>query len=134
MGGSYTNVASVSMVEKLNLACDKYPKPYRLQWLNDCGEVTVTRQVKVPFSIGWYKDEATCDVVPMQVGHLLLGRPWQFDRKALHDGYNSRYSFSHDGRKVVLSLLSPQEVYEDQKKIRERERERVASGQGKKRE
>jgi hypothetical protein len=26
-----TNVASVSMVEKLNLACEKHPKPYRLQ-------------------------------------------------------------------------------------------------------
>jgi hypothetical protein len=59
-------------VAKLNLACDKHPKPYRSQWLNDCGEVKATRLVSVPFSIGWYKDEVTCDVVPMRAGHLLL--------------------------------------------------------------
>jgi hypothetical protein len=88
--------------------------------LKECSEVKVARQVRVPFFIRRCKDEAICDVVPMQAGHLLLGRPWQFERKILHDGYNNRYSFSHDGRKVVLAPLSPQEVYEDQKKILER--------------
>ena len=41
----------------------------------------VNRQVLVSFSIGRYKDEVLCDVVPMHVGHILLGKPWQFDRK-----------------------------------------------------
>jgi len=52
-GGSCTNAASVTMVEKLGLACLKHPNPYKLQWFNDTGEVRVTKQVKVPFSIGW---------------------------------------------------------------------------------
>ncbi|XP_065633623.1 uncharacterized protein LOC136069243 [Quercus suber] len=38
-GGSYTNVASTTLVEKLNLPTLKDPRPYKLQWLNDCGEV-----------------------------------------------------------------------------------------------
>ncbi|KAF7823823.1 Transposon Ty3-G Gag-Pol polyprotein [Senna tora] len=29
-----------------------------------------------------YCDEILCDVVPMHVGHILLGRPWELDRKA----------------------------------------------------
>jgi hypothetical protein len=33
----------------------------------------------VDFQIGPYKDTVECDVVPMTVCHLLLGRPWQFD-------------------------------------------------------
>uniref|UniRef100_A0A2N9GKP4 Retrotransposon gag domain-containing protein n=1 Tax=Fagus sylvatica TaxID=28930 RepID=A0A2N9GKP4_FAGSY len=37
-----------------------------------------------------YKDEVLCDVVPMHAGHILLGRPWQFDRKATHDGFKNR--------------------------------------------
>ncbi|KAH9658315.1 Endonuclease [Citrus sinensis] len=51
----------------------------KLQWLNDCGEVKVNKQVLVSFSIGRYKDEVLCDVVPMHTGRILLGRPWQYD-------------------------------------------------------
>ena len=63
------------LVSKLNLCTAKHAKPYRLQWLNDSGEVKVTKQVVVPFSIGKYVDEVLCDVVPMQASHILLGRP-----------------------------------------------------------
>ncbi|XP_048235646.1 uncharacterized protein LOC125371163 [Ricinus communis] len=67
------------------------------------------------------QDEALCDVVPMHVGHILLGRPWEFDTRAFHDGFLNRYSFVKDGRKVTLTPLSPKEVYDDQCKL-ERER------------
>ncbi|KAL3575142.1 hypothetical protein D5086_023243 [Populus alba] len=40
----------------------KHAKPYRLQWLNDSGEVKVNKQVVVPFSIGKYVDEVLCDM------------------------------------------------------------------------
>jgi len=30
--------------------------------------------MKVQFSIGKYKDEVLCDVVPMEASHILLGR------------------------------------------------------------
>ena len=46
--------------------------------LEDSGEVT--KQVVVPFSIGKYVDQVLCDVVPMQASHILLERPWQYDR------------------------------------------------------
>ena len=75
-GGSCTNVASTSMVEKLGMQTSKHPRPYKLQLLNDSGEVRVNKQVLIPFSIGKHKDEVLCDVVPMQVEHL-LGRPSQ---------------------------------------------------------
>ncbi|XP_062083589.1 uncharacterized protein LOC133789956, partial [Humulus lupulus] len=84
-GGSCTNVASASMVAKLGLTTLRHPCPYKLQWLNDSGEVRVTKQVLVSFRIGKYEDEVLCDVVPMQAGHLLLGRPWQFDRREFED-------------------------------------------------
>ena len=63
MGGSCTNVASTTLVEKLNLPTLKHPRLYKLQWLNDCGEVKVNKQVLVSFSIGKYKDEVLCDVL-----------------------------------------------------------------------
>ena len=50
----------------------------------------MNKQVLVSFSIGKYEDEVLCDVVPMQAGHLLLGRPWQFDRKVKHNGFTNK--------------------------------------------
>ena len=79
-GGSCTNVVSSFMVSRLGLATKPYPKPYRLQWLNDSNEVKVTQQALISFSIGKYHDEVLCDVVPMHAGDILLGRPWQYDR------------------------------------------------------
>uniref|UniRef100_A0A1J3EL11 CCHC-type domain-containing protein n=1 Tax=Noccaea caerulescens TaxID=107243 RepID=A0A1J3EL11_NOCCA len=113
-GGSCTNVASEAMVEKLGLPTTKHPKPYQLQWLNETGEMAVKNQVVVPLSIGNYKDEVLCDILPMDAGHIILERPWQSDRRVIHDGFTNRYTLLHEGRKTTLIPLSPQEVYEDQ--------------------
>ena len=112
-GGSCTNGASTTLVEKLNLPTLKHPRPYKLQWLNDCGEVKVNKQVLVSFSIGRYKEEVLCDVVPTHAGHILLDRPWQFDRKVNHDGFKNMHSFVKDNKTVTLVLLTPRQVYED---------------------
>ena len=64
--GSSCNCCSARMVEK----------PYKLQWLNENGELSVDKQVEIKFSIGNYKDKVLCDVVPMEACHILLGRPW----------------------------------------------------------
>ncbi|RDX92936.1 hypothetical protein CR513_24871, partial [Mucuna pruriens] len=50
-GGSCVNIASLRLVEKLNL--------YTL--------------VSVAFTLGKYSDEVLCDVVPMEATHILLG-------------------------------------------------------------
>jgi hypothetical protein len=64
-GKSCVNVYSTTLVSQLNLYIVKHAKPYRLQWLNDSGEVKVTKEVVVPFFIGKYIDEVLCDVVPI---------------------------------------------------------------------
>ncbi|KAF7834900.1 putative gag-pol polyprotein [Senna tora] len=114
--GSVTNVASTLLVDKLDLPTMKHPKPYKLQWLNDSAEAKVTKQVLISFSIGNYHTEVLCDVVPMLAGHLLLGRPWQFDSRAHHDCYKNCYSVPFNGKIIVLKPLGPREAYEDRTK------------------
>jgi hypothetical protein len=46
----------------------------------------VTKQVHIPCSIKNYHDEVFCDVAPMSTIHLLLGRPWQFDKDVTYNG------------------------------------------------
>uniref|UniRef100_A0A2N9J984 CCHC-type domain-containing protein n=1 Tax=Fagus sylvatica TaxID=28930 RepID=A0A2N9J984_FAGSY len=78
----------------------------------------VDRQVLVTFSIGKYLDEVLCDVVPMHAGHILLGRPWQYDRRVTHDGFKNMYSFVKGGKTIKLAPLTPSQVYEDQLKLK----------------
>jgi hypothetical protein len=59
----------------------------------------------IPFFIGKYVDEVMCDVVPMQASHILLGRPWQYDRKAIHNGVKNRYTIIKDSKTITLALL-----------------------------
>ena len=80
-GGSCNNLASVDMVEKLALTTRPHPCPYYIQRFNNSGKVKITRTVRVHFSIAAYANFVDCDVVPMQACSLLLGRPWQFDKK-----------------------------------------------------
>jgi hypothetical protein len=46
---SCANVVSATLVMKLCLNIFKHEKPYRLQWLNECGEVRVTKHVLIIF-------------------------------------------------------------------------------------
>ena len=78
----------------------------------------VTKQVVVPLSIGKYVDEVLCDVVPMQASHILLGRPWQYDRKTIHDGVKNRYTIVKDGKTITLVPLTPKQVHDDQIKLK----------------
>jgi len=99
-------MVSKEMVEKLKLKCDTHPHPYRIAWFKKGNEVTINKICLVKFSIPKnYRDEVWCDVIPMDACHMLLGRPWQYDRKVVHDGEKNTYSFWKDGTKVVLLPL-----------------------------
>ncbi|GJZ54740.1 putative reverse transcriptase domain-containing protein, partial [Tanacetum coccineum] len=50
--GSCDNLIAAEAVQKLGLKTENHPKPYKLQWLKKGGEVTVSKRVHVPFSVG----------------------------------------------------------------------------------
>ncbi|XP_048229082.1 uncharacterized protein LOC125369852 [Ricinus communis] len=72
-------------------------------------EVKINKQVRMVFTIGKYEDEVLCDVVPMHMSHILLGRPWQYDRKVIHDGFSNRPAYRSN----------PQETKELQRQVEE---------------
>jgi hypothetical protein len=108
--GSTDNLVSTEMVEKLELETVVHPSPYRVSWLQKGHQVNVTKQCLVEFKIGGYKDEILCDVIPMDVCHLLLGRPWQYDRNVIHDGRKNTYTLEKNGRTHMLLPIKNQEV------------------------
>ncbi|KAL6345333.1 hypothetical protein AAG906_015816 [Vitis piasezkii] len=102
--GKGMNVVS-NIRRTLGLKIENHPTPYRIR-VNEANSVLVKQRCLVKFSLGKkYMDEAWCDVIPMTVCHMLLGRPWLYDRKVLYDGYANTYSFTFKGKKFVLDPL-----------------------------
>ena len=63
----------------------------------------VNKQAKVNFSIDKYVDVLLCDVVPIHAGHILLGRPWKFDKDAIHYGRKNSIVLSLKGKRLSWS-------------------------------
>ncbi|XP_018633763.1 uncharacterized protein [Nicotiana tomentosiformis] len=98
------------MVKKLGLSTKHHPYPYNIEVEDDDG-LEVTRQCLVSFSIGKiYKDKIWCDVVNTDDCHLLLRRPWVYDKCAKYDENLNTYSFTEDGCKIILVLLNSKEI------------------------
>ena len=103
-GERTNNLVSEEMVSKINLRREKHPEPYWIAWVQDDHKVLVSEQYLVKFKIGFYHDQDLCDIISMDVYHLLLQRSWQFDRHAIHDGHANTYSLTKDG---VCHKLKP---------------------------
>jgi hypothetical protein len=108
--GSTDNLVSTEMVEKLELETADHPSPYKVSWLQKGHQVSVTKQCLVDFKMGEYKDKILCDVIPMDVCHVLLGRPWQYDRNVVHDGRMNTYTLEKDVMTHKLLPIKDKEV------------------------
>ena len=104
--GNCVNMASPRVVDKFGLKTIPHAKAYKLSWLKE-EEIKVTKQVLINFSIGNFRDVVLCDIVPMEANHILLGRPWQFDRKVVYDGHANTYVFFSLGKKFIILPLPP---------------------------
>jgi hypothetical protein len=111
--GSTDNLVSTEMVEKLELKTTAHPRPYKVSWLQKGHQVMITKQCLVEIKIGGYKDEIPCDVIPMDVCHILLGRPWQFDRNVIHDGRKNTYTLEKNGRTHMLLPMEEKRAKEE---------------------
>ncbi|XP_026435984.1 uncharacterized protein LOC113333793 [Papaver somniferum] len=83
--GSCENIVSEEVVCKLKLETKEHPSPYSLSWLNQGSETK--------FDMMFFMMDAC---------HLLLGRPWKYDRFVNHDGRTNNYSFMWRNKKLTL--------------------------------
>ena len=67
--GSGINAVSSNIISRLGLKLTPYPHPYKVSWV-DTSSIAIKER---------YKAEIWCDVIPMDVGHIILGRPWLYD-------------------------------------------------------
>ncbi|XP_035540116.1 uncharacterized protein LOC108983558 [Juglans regia] len=118
--GSCINAVSVATVSRLRLKPVLHPQPYSVSWV-DTSSIAIKERCLVPIQFLEYKDHIWCDVIPMDVGHIILGRPWLFDLDVTIHGRSNSCSFVFNGKKIHLNPLPPKPVgLQQTKKIVER--------------
>ncbi|CAL5428331.1 unnamed protein product [Camellia sinensis] len=108
-GGSSMNVVSATTVKRLKLPVQPHPHPYKVAWIDNTS-IPITQRCLVSFSYGFYNDSIWCDVIPMNVTHILLGRPWLYDRDVQHSGKENTYAFSFKNKEIVLKPMTTAEM------------------------
>ncbi|GAV84671.1 hypothetical protein CFOL_v3_28113 [Cephalotus follicularis] len=69
--------------------------------------MSVTERCLVPITLGAYQNHIRCDVLPMNVAHILLGRPWLYDQDVTHYRRANTHVFQHKGKEIVLTPSLP---------------------------
>ena len=52
-----------------------------------------------------YQDRVWCDVLDINVAHILLVRPWLYDLEVTSLGRFNTYEFKFKGKKIVLKSV-----------------------------
>ena len=98
--GNVVNAVAAASVLSLGLQPLPHPRPYKAMWINDAYLAVTTRCI-VPLQMAGYCEDVWCDILPMGVGSVLLGRPWLFDRDVVQYGRTNRCIFYFGGSKHV---------------------------------
>ncbi|XP_020675785.1 uncharacterized protein LOC110094799 [Dendrobium catenatum] len=102
--GCTENIISRAAIQALQLKTVKSSNPYKIGWLKKGVEFLVSECCKITFSIGnRYICQVNCDVLDMDLCHLILGRLWQFDNGDVHDDRANTYTIDWKGKKLKLT-------------------------------
>ena len=113
--GSCINAVSSSLVTHLGVKLIPHPNPYKVSWV-DTSSIDIKERCLLPIQFMSYKDEIWCDVIPMDVGHVILGRPWLYDLDVTIYGRTNSCSFTFKGKKIKLNPLQPRHITEGKKR------------------
>ena len=102
--GCEKNLISEALVTQLGLETVPHEKPYVLEWCNSKARMEVSKRCKLKFAVtGRFIDEVECEVVPLDVCHVVLGSPYLWDRDAVYYRRAQEYLLVKDGLKYSMA-------------------------------
>ncbi|XP_043689425.1 uncharacterized protein LOC122640330 [Telopea speciosissima] len=108
--GSCVNVVFEDLVKKANLKFEKHQMPYKVSLLNG-NKLDVNKRCYVPLQAQKYSEEIWCDIIPMRMTDVLLGRPWLYGNDVALLGRKNLCVFQHKGEEIKWYPLNlPAEV------------------------
>ncbi|GFY90942.1 hypothetical protein Acr_07g0011380 [Actinidia rufa] len=112
--GSCINAVSSSTVSRLGLKPVPHPSLYHVSWV-DTSSISIKQRCLVPIQILSYSDKIWCDVVLMDVGHIILGRPCLFGMDVTIYGRSNSCSFLFENKRIKLNPLQPKPASKQKK-------------------
>jgi hypothetical protein len=61
------------------------PQPYTIGWLSQGHNICANQQCNLHYGIKPFKDEVLCDVYPLEVCDVLLGKPYMWKCHVVYD-------------------------------------------------
>jgi len=101
------NTISSKSLEYFGLEVVPQLHPFTVSWI-DSTALEAKQLYLVPVNFSHYKDNIWCDVITMNVGQVILGRPWLFDKNVTIYVRSNMCQFEHEGKQIkLLPPLSP---------------------------
>ncbi|XP_078434274.1 uncharacterized protein LOC144705461 [Wolffia australiana] len=98
--GSCINGISEDTATRLGLPRTPHPTPYNVSWI-DASTIPVKMQCYVPLKMSMYDEKVLCDVLPMKIGSIILGRPWFYDHDVQLAANANTCPFIYGGRRLI---------------------------------
>ena len=62
-----------------------YLQPYTIGWVRQGRERRVSQQCRLPYDIKPFKDDVLCDISPLDVCDVLLGKPYLWKHHVVYE-------------------------------------------------
>ena len=79
------NLILAKFIKILELSKTPHLQPYKIGWLNQWWGIHITQQCLLPYGIKPFKDEVLCDVAPLEVCDVLLGKLYMWKRHVVYE-------------------------------------------------
>ena len=83
--GSQKNLISVEVIKRMDLPTTPHPHPYTIGWICQGRYLRVIQQCRLPYGIKPFKDEVLCDISPLEVCDILLGKPYLWKHHVVYE-------------------------------------------------
>ena len=99
--GSSVNAISEKALKQLGLPYEKHLNPYEVSWVIN-SSLPMDKRGLLNIKILSYEDQVWLDVVPMDIGSIILGRPWLYDNDVRIQGRTNECSFMFKNKRITL--------------------------------
>jgi hypothetical protein len=82
--GSQKNMIAADFFKRLKLPMIPHPQPYTMGWLSQGRDIYFNQQYRLSYGIKPFKDKVVCDVSPLEVCDVLLGKSYMWKRYAIY--------------------------------------------------